>query len=143
MPHTMSTSPTPTVESLMALADAYAFARVVAAGCSSDRYAEAKDRFVEKRAALEAALSLLMEDAARTGRNRDMWKGQCERQAEQLDALRKDAGRLDWLERDFYVEERLFRGGKALREYKVWEVNGDMQDNIRAAIDAAIAKEKT
>ena len=34
-------------------------------------------------------LDRLDEEAARTARNRDMWKGQCERQAAELEALRR------------------------------------------------------
>ena len=41
---------------------------------------------------LEAEVARLREDRDRIGRNRDMWKGQCERQAEQLSASRPQAG---------------------------------------------------
>lgn len=43
------------------------------------------------------ALESLTEEAERTARNRDMWKGQCERQAAELGALRVDAERYRWL----------------------------------------------
>lgn len=39
------------------------------------------------------ALESLEAESARTARNRDMWKGQCERQAAELEALRADAER--------------------------------------------------
>lgn len=43
--------------------------------------------------AAEAKIARLKEERDRIERNRDMWKGQCERQAAQLQLLRnKDAG---------------------------------------------------
>lgn len=43
--------------------------------------------------AAEAEIARLKEERDRIERNRDMWKGQCERQTEELQLLRtKDAG---------------------------------------------------
>ena len=41
---------------------------------------------------MAAEIDRLKADLARTARNRDMWKGQCERQAEQLTAYRRPEG---------------------------------------------------
>lgn len=40
----------------------------------------------------DAEIERLKKDAERTARNRDMWKGQCERQAAQLGELRAKGG---------------------------------------------------
>lgn len=42
-----------------------------------------------------AEITRLTEELARTERNRDMWKGQCERQAEKLRAWQEWLGRID------------------------------------------------
>lgn len=47
-----------------------------------------RDRRIAELGAQAQALRL---DKERTGRNRDMWRGQCDRQAEDLRALRRDA----------------------------------------------------
>lgn len=47
-------------------------------------YRAAKDQLAAKN----AEIARLQAESDRTARNRDMWKGQCERQAEQLTALR-------------------------------------------------------
>lgn len=54
----------------------------------------------DANAILTAQVERLEEEAARTARNRDMWKGQCERQAAELEALRADAERYRWLRDD-------------------------------------------
>jgi hypothetical protein len=46
---------------------------------------------------LDGRVDQLKAENERLERNRDMWKGQVERQAEELAALRKDAGRYRWL----------------------------------------------
>ena len=49
--------------------------------------------------AAEAAIARLKEERDRIERNRDMWKGQCERQAEQLSAAQPPAVGEDVVER--------------------------------------------
>ncbi|MFY9460413.1 MAG: hypothetical protein WAP57_11760 [Aquabacterium commune] len=46
----------------------------------------------------QAECQKLRAELERTANNRDMWKSQCERQADELRKLRKDAERLDFIE---------------------------------------------
>ena len=82
----------------------------------------------------------LRAEVERTSNNRDMWKGQCERQAEQLaqmraevERLRADGERLDWLEK--CPATQLPKDSEAMRRW-LWHRPAGA-GNIRAAIDAA------
>lgn len=46
------------------------------------------NRYLERARAAEATLAAERDEHAQTARNRDMWKGQCERQADELRRLR-------------------------------------------------------
>ena len=75
----------------------------------------------------------------RLERNRDMWKDQVERQAEELTSLRKDAERYRWLRSsdwcvgsdDFYCSE-----GGSMENYSNENFS---PDDLDATIDAAIS----
>ncbi|KXD22394.1 hypothetical protein [Pseudomonas aeruginosa] len=68
-------------------------------------------------AKLEAEAQALREERDRIERNRDMWKGQCERQAEQLAALRA---------RVVVVPERLTNGDSISRMLREIGCDGDV-----------------
>lgn len=52
-------------------------------------YAQQFNSLKHERDQLRAELEAMRADAERTARNRDMWKSQCERQAAELEALRR------------------------------------------------------
>lgn len=88
---------------------------------------------------LLAERDALRADAERTARNRDMWKGQCGRQARQLEALRMtDERRTDLLASALYI---------AARDDDTAVLDGDAADRISEMLcdmsgvdlDAAIA----
>lgn len=95
------------------------------AGCEIQRY---RDEVKQLKAENE-----------RLERNRDMWKGQVERQGEELTSLRKDAERYRWLRSsdwyvgsdDFYCSE-----GGSMENYSNENFS---PDDLDATIDAAIS----
>lgn len=109
-------------------------------------------------AALTADVAAVREELARTERNRDMWKGQCERQAEQLAALRsqppapgapgqeaaaadaRDAARYRWLRAQTWDAADMFvvAGGKSVLRLGTYCPS---RENLDQKIDAA--REKT
>lgn len=80
--------------------------------------------------AYEQVNAELKAENERLERNRDMWKGQVERQAEEMTALRKDADRYRWLR---------------VKQTFIWLIQDWLPSNavltdVDAEIDAAMSK---
>ncbi|WP_375414517.1 hypothetical protein [uncultured Bradyrhizobium sp.] len=70
--------------------DTESWARVDAKSVASGSQAQAENVLkmaLQDIASLASALKISQQESVRIGRNRDMWKGQCERQAVQLSKL--------------------------------------------------------
>lgn len=111
-------------------------------------FAQLASDLAVKLAATEAERDQLRAEVERASNNRDMWKGQCERQAEQLEQLRAeverlrvDAERLDWIEHQ-WLEDLVMGLAVDCEHDGQYYVCGDDNktgygDSLRAAIDHA------
>ena len=89
----------------------------------------ATQRQQERIAELEAQVEYMQSEVARTERNRDMWRNQCQHQADALTTMRPDAARYQFATA-YNDEGRL--NFKAI--YDAWDGDGSFTDQIDAAI---------
>lgn len=94
--------------------------------------AETIESVCESRDALSRAVDQLRAENERIERNRDMWKGQVERQAEELTSLRKDAERYRWL-----MSSAVMNGTLGIQDG--W-IDFEFKDEAQEQIDAALGQ---
>lgn len=91
----------------------------------------ATQRQQERIAELEAQVEYMQREVARTERNRDMWRNQCQHQADALTTMQPDADRYQFAAA-YNDEGRL--NFKSI--YDAWDGDGSFTDQIDAAIAA-------